>query len=159
MCEFPLVNLTESLYPQVKNYAYPKVGEANSACRVGVVKASGGDTTWFSPNADPKNHYIPRMEWSNVSPRLLFQQLNRLQNINQFISADPTTGETEVIFTDRDDAWVEVMTDWRWIEAGSRFLWLSERDGWQHLYSISIEDQSVRLLSPFKKRNYFTHTI
>lgn len=146
--EFPLVNLTDSLYPRVKNYAYPKVGEANSACRVGVVKASGGDTTWFSPNADPKNHYIPRMEWSNVSPRLLFQQLNRLQNINQFISADPTTGETEVIFTDRDDAWVEVMTDWRWIEAGSRFLWLSERDGWQHLYSVSIEDQSVRLLTP-----------
>jgi dipeptidyl-peptidase-4 len=146
--EFPLLNLTDSLYPKVTTYAYPKVGETNSACRVGVVSASGGATTWFSPNQDPRNHYIPRMEWSNVSPRLLFQHLNRLQNTNQFISADPATGEIEVIFTDRDDAWVEVMTDWRWIENGARFLWLSERDGWQHLYSVSIEDQSVRLLTP-----------
>ena len=146
--EYPLVNLTDSLYPKVTNYAYPKVGETNSACRVGVVNAGGGATTWFTPNPDPRNHYIPRMEWSGVSPRLLFQQLNRLQNTNEFISADPNTGETQVIFTDRDDAWVEVMTDWRWIEKGARFLWLSERDGWQHLYSISIEDQSVRLLTP-----------
>ena len=136
--EYPLVNLTDFLYPKVTTYAYPKVGEINSACRVGVVNAGGGATTWFKPNPDPRNHYIPRMEWSGVSPRLLFQQLNRLQNTNEFISADPNTGETQVIFTDRDDAWVEVMTDWRWIEKGARFLWLSERDGWQHLYSVSI---------------------
>jgi dipeptidyl-peptidase-4 len=146
--EFQLLNNTDSLYPQITAFAYPKVGETNSACRVGVVKASGGRTRWFRPNADPRNHYIPRMEWTEDSRRVLFQQLNRLQNTNQVIAGDPRTGATQVRFTDRDDAWVEVMEEMHWIEGGSRFLWLSERDGWQHLYAVSATDQTMRLLTP-----------
>jgi dipeptidyl-peptidase 4 len=145
--EFSLINNTDSPYPQITSYAYPKAGETNSACRVGVVSASGGDTIWFRSNDDPRNHYIPRMEWSSDSQRLLFQQLNRLQNTNHVISGDPKTGETQIIFTDRDEAWVEVMPEWWWIDNGARFLWLSERDGWQHLYAVTIEDQTIRLLT------------
>ena len=40
------------------------------------------------------------------------------------------------------------MHDWRWIEDGQRFLWLSERDGWQHLYAVSLADQPISLLTP-----------
>jgi dipeptidyl-peptidase-4 len=146
--DFKLINNTDSLYPKISSYAYPKVGETNAACRVGVVKSTGGATRWFDPNPDPRNHYIPRMEWSEDSKRVLFQQLNRLQNVNQVVSGDPETGETKVIFTDRDDAWVEFMQDWRWIEDGRRFLWLSERDGWQHLYAVSSPGGEVSLLTP-----------
>ena len=94
--EFQLVNNTDALYPKITSYAYPKVGETNSACRVGVVPAGGGETRWFNPNADPRNHYIPGMEWSNDSRHVVFQQLNRLQNTNQVISGDPKTGATRV---------------------------------------------------------------
>jgi len=146
--EFQLINNTDSLYPEITSYAYPKVGETNSACRVGVVKTSGGPTCWFHSNPDPRNHYIPRMEWSKDSRRVLFQQLNRLQNTNQVICGDPATSKTTVLLTEQDDAWVDVMNEWRWIEDGERFLWLSERDGWQHLYSVSITDGSLRLLTP-----------
>ncbi|MBL9137884.1 MAG: S9 family peptidase [Verrucomicrobiales bacterium] len=146
--EFRLINNTDSLYPQVTAFAYPKAGETNSACRLGVVKASGGRTRWFRPSSDPRNHYLPRMEWTKDSRRVVFQQLNRLQNTNQVLEGDPRTGATRVRFTDRDDAWVEVMEEWRWIDGGSRFLWLSERDGWQHLYAVSAANQEVTLLTP-----------
>jgi dipeptidyl-peptidase-4 len=146
--EFQLINNTDSSYPKITSYAYPKVGETNSACRVGVVKAGGGETRWFNPNPDPRNHYIPMMEWSKDSRHIVFQQLNRLQNTNQVISGDPETGATRTILTERDETWVEVMYDWRWIDDGGRFLWLSERDGWQHLYAVSLADQSISLLSP-----------
>lgn len=75
--EFKLINNTDTLHPQITAFAYPKVGETNSACRVGVVKASGGKTRWFRPTTDPRNHYIPRMEWAKDSRHVLFQQLNR----------------------------------------------------------------------------------
>jgi dipeptidyl-peptidase 4 len=145
---FHLINNTDSLYPEITTYAYPKVGEANSSCRVGVIPSIGGDTCWFDSNPDPRNHYIPRMEWSQDSSQVLFQQLNRLQNINQVICGDPTTGKTSVLLTEKDDAWVDVMNEWRWIDDGKRFLWLSERDGWQHLYSVSMADGALRLLTP-----------
>lgn len=146
--EFPMVNYLESSYPIMQSIAYPKVGEMNSACRLGVVSANGGETTWIRSNPDPRNHYIPRMEWSNDSRRVYFQQLNRLQNSNQVISGDPVTGTSEVIFTDTDEAWVDVMNEWIWINGGNCFLWLSERDGWRHLYVVSVLDQSVKLLTP-----------
>jgi len=146
--EFSLVNLTAGKYPEITPIAYPKVGEVNSACRVGVVAATGGPTRWLDANPDPRNHYIPRMEWAPDGSRVLFQQLNRLQNTNDVIAADPATGATQVLFTDRDETWVEVMDEFHWVEGGRRFLWLSERDGWKHLYSVGAADGSVRLLTP-----------
>ena len=146
--DFPFINNTDSLYPKITTCPYPKAGETNSACRVGAVEACGGETTWFHSNADPRNHYIPRLEWALDSQRLFFQQLNRLQNANQVFWGDPRTGEVEVVLADRDEAWLEVMAEWRWIEQGARFLWLSERDGWQHLYAVSSGAGALCLLTP-----------
>ena len=145
---YHLVNDTAGLYPEITSYKYPKVGETNSSCRVGVVACGGGPTRWFDTKVDPSEHYIPQMEWSPDSRHVVFQQLNRLQNTCRVIRGDAATGETRVIFTDRDDAWVDAMEKWNWIEDGRRFLWLSERDGWRHLYAVSRSGKKVRLLTP-----------
>ena len=145
---FQLINDTEALYPKVTSFPYPKAGETNSACRLGVVRASGGATRWFRANPDPRNHYIPEMTWMPDSRSVLFQQLNRLQNTNQVIQGNARSGKTEVVLTDRDDTWVEVAEQWHWAEPGHRLLWLSERGGWQQLYSVSCTNQDIRLLTP-----------
>src|SRR5215213_4792209 len=44
---FDLVNNTDSLYSRVISVQYPKVGEANSAARIGIVAAAGGATRWL----------------------------------------------------------------------------------------------------------------
>ena len=148
--DFELINYTDSLYPTILTYPYPMAGQTNSACRVGVVAADGGATRWFDTGADPRNHYIPQMEWVPNSRAVLFQQLNRIQNTNLVIRGDVKTGRTKVVFTDRDEAWVDVSEDWHWIQHGKRFLWLSERDGWRHLYAVSRSGQEVKLLTPGK---------
>ena len=40
--EFPLINHTDTLYPQIQKIQYPKAGEQNAACRVGVIGIEGG---------------------------------------------------------------------------------------------------------------------
>ena len=45
--EYSLINNTDSLYPAITSYAYPKAGETNSACRIGIVSVKGGKTHWF----------------------------------------------------------------------------------------------------------------
>ena len=67
--EFPLVNNTDSLYPRITNVKYPKVGEKNAACRVGVVSASGGETHWINVPGDPRDNYIAYLEWAREQPR------------------------------------------------------------------------------------------
>ena len=53
-----------TLYPVAHAIPYPKAGKTNSAARVGVVDANGGPTRWIEMPGDPRNNYLPRMEWS-----------------------------------------------------------------------------------------------
>jgi dipeptidyl-peptidase-4 len=147
--EFLLVNDTDSLYPSVTSLPYPKVGETLSSARVGVVPATGGETVWARVPGDPRNNYIPRMEWAASAQELVIQQLNRPQNVNQVILVNASTGETRVIHTDRDDAWVDVVDDMRWLEGGTRFTWVSEQDGWRHVYLVDRAGERTRLVTPW----------
>jgi len=143
-----LVNNTGSLYPDITAIPYPKVGQKNSACRVGVVKASGGRTRWLRLSDDPRNHYVPRMGWTTDSKSIILQQLNRLQNTAEVIIADARTGTGRTVLCEKDDAWVEVCDSLIWLDGGRSFTWLSERDGWQHLYLVSCKDGCARLVTP-----------
>ncbi|MFB3093122.1 MAG: DPP IV N-terminal domain-containing protein, partial [Dehalococcoidia bacterium] len=64
---FTLINNTGSLYPTLHRFPYPKVGETNSAARVGVIKARGGKTTWMKLEGDPRQHYPVYVEWAENS--------------------------------------------------------------------------------------------
>ena len=144
---FDLINNTDSLYSKVVAVQYPKVGETNSAARVGIVSASGGPTRWIELEGDPRNHYIPRMEWAANSDEVVLQRLNRLQNEDQVILGDARTGQARTVFTERDSTWVEVVDDFVWLEGGKSFTWVSERDGWKHVYVVSRDGRTSRLVT------------
>src|SRR5215831_15562631 len=158
--EFKLINDTDELYPKIISFPYPKAGEMNSAARVGVVSSSGGATRWFDVPGDPREHYVPRMEWAASSSEVIIQQLNRLQNTSLVMLGDIATGRTRTIMTEKDEAWVDVSwgdIDWdkrglgrgdaEWIDDGKRFLWTSDRDGWRHIYSISRDGNDVKCIT------------
>jgi dipeptidyl-peptidase-4 len=144
---FHLINNTDTLYPQLTPIAYPKVGTTNSACRVGVIPVGGGHTTWFEPEGDPRNHYIPKMGWVEGTNEIWLIQLNRLQNTSRVMLGNVDTGALRTVFIDSDKAWVDMRhDDPRWIDNGNRFTWLSERGGWRHLYLVSGLGNTRRII-------------
>jgi dipeptidyl-peptidase-4 len=145
---FSMINNTDALYPRVVSFKYPKAGETNSAVRVGVVSAAGGYPVWMKAPGDPRNMYIPRLEWAGGSREVIFEHLNRLQNTNDVLIGDAATGEVRKIFTDSDRTWVEIMDDFVWLRGGRALFWLSERDGWKHGYEVSREGGGFKLLTP-----------
>jgi len=133
--------VTDSLYAFTTPVQYPKAGQTNSASRVGVVSAAGGETRWMKVPGDPRNNYIARMEWAHAgkgstSKELILQHLNRLQDTLQVMLADAQTGQVQTLFTERDSAWVEQFDELRFVNGGKDLLWLSERDGWSHIYLV-----------------------
>ncbi|MBY0503694.1 MAG: S9 family peptidase [Bryobacteraceae bacterium] len=138
---FHLLDNTAATYPKLIPLPYPKAGTANSAVRLGVVAATGGKTRWLEIPGDPRENYLARMEWGG--DRLRVQQLNRLQNRVDLLSADPRTGRTQRVFRDEDQAWVDLH------EAhalpGGGFVWLSERDGWRRAYRVSPTGEAQAL--------------
>jgi len=146
--DFLMINNTDSLYSFIIPVQYPKVGTTNSACRVGVMSAAGGDTRWFEVPGDPRNNYIARMDWAASSNEIVLQHLNRLQNKIEVMLGDSRTGKVRTVLTERDSAWVEVVDDLQWLDNGKNFTWVSERDGWQHVYLVSRDGKQVRLITP-----------
>ncbi len=141
-----LINDTDSLYSFTIPVQYPKAGTTNSAVRAGVVPAGGGATVWLDLPGDSRDDYLPRMEW--VGPdELVLQRMNRLQNTDRVLLASAGTGAVRDLFTERDSAWLDVVDDWRWLEDGRRMLWVSERDGWRHLYVVDRRGTET-LLTP-----------
>ncbi|MDW7695986.1 DPP IV N-terminal domain-containing protein [Flammeovirgaceae bacterium SG7u.111] len=147
--DFLMINNTDSIYSYTIPVQYPKAGEDNSACKMGVVSAKGGETVWMNVPGDPKNNYIPRMMWAPDSKAILIQRMNRYQNTNQIMQCNAATGEVKTIFTDKEEnAWLEVVNDWIWMEDGKSFTWVSEKDGWRHVYLISADGQTEKLITP-----------
>ena len=143
---FLLLNNTDSLYPFTVPIQYPLVGTTNSAVTAGVVSARGGAITWIQLAGDPRQNYLPWMEWAGTK-EIMLQRMNRLQNTDDVQLADATTGTVRTVFTERDAAWLDVVDDVTWLKDNKRFLWLSERDGWRHAYLVSRETGAAQLVT------------
>lgn len=142
--EIPYPNT--GVYPQTLHYQYPLAGTSNSAVRVGVAKATGGQVVWMQTAGDPHNYYIPEMGWAD-SGHVLLQYMNRRQNKNEFLLADAFAGVSRTVYVDEDRAWVDVNRAVSWINQGREFLVLSERDGWRHLYRVERDTGKAQLVT------------
>lgn len=146
--DFLMINNTDSLYPYTIPVQYPKVGTTSSACKVGVINLQSKATTWMDVPGDNRDNYIPRMEWADNSSELIIQQLNRHQNTNQVMLCTAKTGKTKTIYTDKDEAWVDVVDDLLFFKNGEAFTWISQKDGWNSVYELSRDGKSEHLMTP-----------
>jgi dipeptidyl-peptidase 4 len=145
---FYMIRNTDGQYSKPLPLTYPKPGTTNSAVKAGVVSADSPGTTWFALSGDPRDNYVPRMDWAGNSDELLIQYENRMQNTNQVLLGDAATGTLRPVMVERDDAWLIPNDEVRWLDDGRAFTWLSERDGWMHLYVVSRDGKRVELRTP-----------
>lgn len=145
--DYYMINLTDSVYSQLHPVEYPTAGQDPSPAKIGVVTVKSGAITWMNLPGDPQQHYIPVMSW--VTPaQIIIQQLNRKQNESQLFICDTATGAANKFFSEKDNAWVSIYShQFQFLNAKNDFPWLSEKDGWRHLYRISIDGQET-LLTP-----------
>lgn len=151
-----LIDNTSERYPTLKRFAYPKVGQMNSAVRIGVHDLATERTAWMNIDGDPRQNYLAAMQWVNPSrepvddqatdERLLIQQLNRRQNENRLWVADPETGSARVVHTETSPGWVMHQAELHQLpalESSPRtidFVWQSEQTGWNHLHRLSFNE-------------------
>jgi dipeptidyl-peptidase 4 len=152
--DYYMLNTTDSNYSKIIPVEYPKVGEAPSPARIGVVSVNGGATTWMKIPGNPQQHYITRMDWFDAN-QIFIQQLDRKQQTSKLMYCNAKTGIANTIFTETDNAWVDLnrtlyqinSTDFDWINNNNDFLWVSEKDGWRHIYKISKDGKTQTLLT------------
>ena len=148
--DFTLINDTDTLYPTLTRIPYPKAGTTNSA--VARRRRRGrGRSDDLAGDARRSAQHLHRRGWSGrrTARSLAVQQLNRLQNRNDVLIADARTGAVRRAHRDESKAWVDVTDDFTWLDGGRAFLWVSERDGWRHLYRVATDGSGDRLVTKF----------
>ncbi|MEO6674812.1 MAG: DPP IV N-terminal domain-containing protein, partial [Ginsengibacter sp.] len=153
--DYYMLNTTDSVYSRVIPVEYPKVGEPPSPVRIGVVNVTSANIKWMNIPGDPRQHYLPRMEWAENSAELVVQQLNRKQNESKLFYCNISDGSAKVFYQESDKAWIDIKsrwhendpTGWEWIKKGAGFLWVSEKDGWRHIYNVSRDGKKEKLIT------------
>jgi dipeptidyl-peptidase-4 len=156
--KFYMINNTDSIYSQLVPLEYPKVGENPSKAKVGVVTLSDAKTTWMDIPGDAVQHYLVRMEFIPNTNKLLLQQLNRKQNHSKLFIADALTGSARMIYEETDEAWIDLFqmgnpyaidytNDFSFLTESNSVLWASEKDGWRHLYQVSLAGKAEVLIT------------
>lgn len=136
-------------HPEWTAIRIPQPGDSNPTVRIGVVDAHSGKSVWLDPG-ESGEFYIPRVYWTSRPDTLAVITLNRPQNTVKLYFFDVKTGGKRLVFTQTSDTWIDVfdfyanVQDLMSFPAGrAEFLWISDRDGWQHIYRY---DYSGKLL-------------
>lgn len=150
--DFLMINNTDSIYSYNVPVEYPKVGESPSPYKILVVNINTGKTLPMNIEGDPQQTYVPRMEWIPNTNEIILQQLNRKQNQSKIIVCQALTGKTKAIQTETDEAWIDTKErwadspeGWEWLNGGKEFLWVSEKDGWRHIYKMDLNGKEMLL--------------
>ena len=115
---------------------YPRAGTANALVELYIMRPDGGGRVKVDLGADP-DFYLARVNWSADGRTLWVQRLSRDQKRLDLLAVDPATGAARPVLAETSSTFVNLASG---NGAGlvplkdGGFLWLSERDGYMHLY-------------------------
>ena len=147
----PAVQFTDfaGRHPEWTSIRIPQPGDSNPRAKIGVVDVRSGHSVWLDPG-ETGEFYVPRIYWTSRPDTLAVVTLNRPQNTVKLYFFDIKTGGRRLVFTQTSETWIDVFDFYAGVQdlmsfpAGrTEFLWVSDRDGWQHIYRY---DYSGRLL-------------
>ncbi|KYG71787.1 dipeptidyl-peptidase-4 [Roseivirga ehrenbergii] len=150
------------LYDSLEVMSYPKVGADNLPVDLMVYdvdtkqmkKLDVRDGKPFNDGA--VGTYLYGMDWTPDGKELLFHSTNRKQDIMEYRAADPVTGKSRVVVREE---WLPSFTkntpEIRVLEDGKRFVWASERTGFNNYYLYNFDGTLINAITdhPFEVAN------
>jgi dipeptidyl-peptidase-4 len=131
------------LYPENRQWKYPKAGDDNSVISVHIFDLKTNKTLKADIGTET-DIYIPRIKWTTDANQLIILRLNRLQNHLEILFADAATGKTKVIYNEKNKYYIEtdMFDNITFLEDGENFIYTSEKDGYNHIYYRSIDGKT-----------------
>jgi len=145
----PSVQLTdfEGRHPEWVEIRFPQPGDENASVKIGVSDVRSGRQVWLDPG-ETEEYYIPRIYWTSRPDTLAMITLNRPQNSMKLYFFDVHTGGHRLVMTETSGGWLDVYDFYAGIQdflsfpdGLAEFFWISDRDGWQHVYRYDYSGQ------------------
>lgn len=146
--EFTMTEYKNGLYPEYVTFKYPKTGEDNSKVSIHIYDVNTQKTV------DVKLgdcEYIPRIKWTKDPNQLCVFKMNRHQNELELVLAEAKTGKTHSLLKEKNKYYIDITDDLTFLEDGERFIWTSEKSGYNHVYLHNMKGKELKALT---KGNY-----
>lgn len=138
VAEYPKVDVTQRIAKE-DPFRYPMAGETSHEVSVGVYNLAKKSTVYLQ-TASLVNRFFTNIVWSADDKYILVAEINREQNhlwMNVYNSADGSFVKT--LFEETSNEWVEPCIAPYFVD-NKQFVWVSERDGFKHLYLYNIDN-------------------
>jgi len=145
--DYPLVNI-DTRIAEVENTKYPMAGETSHHVMVGIYNLENGKTI-FLKTGEPAEQYLTNISWGPEEKFIYVAVLNRDQNHMKLNSYNAVTGEfVKTLFEENNDKYVEPDHGMFFLTSNPKqFLWMSEKDGYDHLYLYEVSGKMIKQLT------------
>ncbi|CAH2710219.1 Dipeptidyl aminopeptidase 4 [Xanthomonas campestris pv. nigromaculans] len=128
-------------HTEVIEQRYPQAGQPNVVVQLGVIAPRASATPRWVDLGNNPDIYLARVDWRDAQ-RLTFQRQSRDQKTLELIETTLASGKQRVLITETSPTWVPLNNDLRFLKDG-RFVWNSERSGYEHLYVASEDGRTL----------------
>lgn len=145
--DYPLVDV-DARIAELNNIKYPMAGMKSHHVTVGVFDAASGNTH-FLKTGEPAEQYLTCVTWGPDEKFIYIAVLNRDQDHMKMNKYDAATGEfVKTLFEEKNEHYVEPEDDLVFLNKDrDHFIWISERDGYRHLYLYNTEGKLISQLT------------
>lgn len=146
--EYSMPIYSNTLYPQLYSFKYPKVGQVNSTVSLHVYDIDLKQTTAMQTQSG-KEDYLPRFFWNFNASKLAVLRLNRHQNKIDVLFCN-AQGNAQTIYTEIDSAgYIPEVNDnyLTFINDKDEFLIQSERSGFNHIYHYNAKGELIKQIT------------
>jgi dipeptidyl aminopeptidase/acylaminoacyl peptidase len=136
----------EQLQPLHRSRTYIKPGDALDAEQPVLFNAETGEQIAVNKTLFPNAYSISGFQWWSDSRAFRFEYNERGHQRYRIIDVDGESGEPRVLVNDEPETFFSYATSLfrHYADSTNEILWMSERDGWRHLYLYDAETGSVK---------------
>jgi dipeptidyl-peptidase 4 len=149
-----LVSIVQSsppkqLQPELQQFRYRKPGDELSKLTlfIGTRKDEGADgIAAVDPTLFPTPWSLSQFRWSEDGRKLRFVFNQRGHQLLRLLEVDAATRQVRTLAEETSPTFIDyaAKTYWHVMEERNEALWMSERDGWNHLYLLDLENGGTK---------------
>jgi hypothetical protein len=136
---------TDQIQPELTTQLYPKPGDAVDIETPVLLDAAAGRQIPIAGSLFENPYDMSPLEWRKDSASLSFVYEQRGHQLARVISVDAATGAPHAAVTEQAKTFINEGRRFRYdLDNGREVIWMSERDGWNHLYLFDGKTGAVK---------------
>ncbi len=131
--------------PRVKELTYPKPGDEIDTPSIQLVEVATGKIVTPPGEAFPTPWSLKPLHWLSTG-EFLCEYNRRGHQTVKLAAISPKDGSVRTVVEEKSDTFVDYTNkiNYYFLSATNELVWMSQRDGWNHLYLIDLTTGAVK---------------